>query len=150
MASKTPKPRPYYNYQSLPTVSIRLVQTESISVPSDDPKDDLQDDLNISLPDYLLLRCPDNVAPSYTWGEANSINLGNTKPQISTQETPCGVFQYLVMEKSSWHQQCSLCTSTPSHEIGAPKTGPERSRRCGRLEIINHFGCTELIRIDDL
>lgn len=89
MPPKTPKPYPYYNYHPLPTGSIRLLQIDSVSVPSRKPVENIQDDLSISMRSYPLSCCPDYVALSYTWGESGGITLESAKPQVFTQEERC-------------------------------------------------------------
>lgn len=150
MASKTAKHHPYYNYHPLPAGSIRLLQIDRVVAPSADPEDDLLEDLKISLHDYPLSSCPDYIALSYTWGEANGITLESTKPQIFTQEARCfpiscdgqiirgtrnlrSALRYL---RNSLHwNEVALQDSTSASE---------------RLGFINEFGCAKLFWIDAL
>lgn len=88
MPQKPPKPEGYYDYQPLPLGSIRIVQIYEVAQPSHRARDNLEDDLHISLHDYSLSSCPGFVALSYTWGQA-SCTLDDEKPQIFTHVERC-------------------------------------------------------------
>ncbi|KAI0188038.1 heterokaryon incompatibility protein-domain-containing protein [Xylaria flabelliformis] len=83
---KIPKPRPYYNYTTLPEGWIRLVRIHGNPINATSSSD-LNDDLHVTLHDYPLSSCPDYIALSYTWGEP----FGKVDPayRVFTQEPRC-------------------------------------------------------------
>lgn len=151
MASKTRKPHPYYNYHPLPVGSIRLLQIDRVVAPSGDSEDDLLEDLKISLHDYPLSSCPDYIALSYTWGEANGITLESTKPQIFTQEARCFPIscdgQIIRGTRNLRSALRYLRNSLQWNEEVLQDSTSESARE---LRFINDFGCAELFWIDAL
>ncbi|KAI0862803.1 heterokaryon incompatibility protein-domain-containing protein [Xylaria cubensis] len=83
---KIPKPRPYYNYTTLPEAWIRLVRIHGNPINATSSSD-LNDDLHVTLHDCPLSSCPEYIALSYTWGEP----FGKVDPayRIFTQEPRC-------------------------------------------------------------
>ncbi|KAI0454540.1 heterokaryon incompatibility protein-domain-containing protein [Xylaria acuta] len=79
---KAPKPRPYYNYTTLPEGWIRLLRIHDDSI-----NGALDNDLHVTLYDYPLSSCPDYIALSYTWGEPSPIV--DPTYRIFTQEPRC-------------------------------------------------------------
>lgn len=82
-------PTEYYEYDQLPTGSIRLLRlhgTERVQTPEDlDVEQPLarENQLVISLESFELAKCPDFIALSYTWGQSGS--LSDPKPSVFTQ-----------------------------------------------------------------
>lgn len=149
MAPKTPKPYPYYNYHPLPTGSIRLLKIDSVSVPSRNPVDNIQDDLRICMRSYPLSCCPAYVALSYTWGESGGLSLESARPQVFTQEERCfpiscdGRIILGTRNLRSALRHLRMRSQLNKHIQG--HGGGE-----GNLELLNKFGCAEHFWIDAL
>lgn len=149
MATKTAKHQPYYNYHPLPAGSIRLLQIDSV-LASSNPLDDLQEDLKISLHDYPLSSCPDYVALSYTWGEANGITLESTKPQIFTQEARCFP---ISCDGQIIRGTCNLRSALRYLRLilqDNRRVRQDNTTSAEDLYFVNDFGCTERFWIDAL